>query len=145
MRTWLFRTLFGDEYVALRFARVEAERLRLERDKLQLRVNEIEAARRPARFRLDGGMTEEQIESQLQGTAQTPTVRAIMAKIDAKIVELCDRATNPPGERITPEMRAYESGGANAITELKQTLEDLVAAKAEKNEDPRLNTQLRHD
>jgi hypothetical protein len=52
-----------------------------------------------------------------------------MSLVDRKIMEMSDRATNPPSATNPADLRTYESGGANAIAEFKTRLQELTAAK----------------
>lgn len=125
IRNWLFRELFAAEYIQLhRWQEVAQVHLR-EVERLEREINLFTQARR-ARFKLDGGLPEEEIQRRLAGQAETPVMQAVTALIDAKIVEMSDRATNPPSEINTQDLRTYESGGANAIAEFKARLQEVT-------------------
>lgn len=112
MKTLIFRLLFGAEWRELQ---------------------RVRALSRPARFQLEGGLDERTIRRRLAGAGDNAVLKAVMAVVDRKIVSMSDRATNPPSEVNTPELRTYEAGGANAITELKTELQALVEATPEED------------
>lgn len=111
---------------------IPAVRRAIEAEKMRLRE---ECRPRPARFKVDGGMPEEQIATHLAGTAETPIVRAIMAHLDARIVAQSDVATDAPRDPMpgvpayTAEMRLHDAGGAHHLADLKARLQELTAAK----------------
>lgn len=130
IRAWLFRELFATEYTQLsNYARIADAAIR----EARIAQGELDALRagRPARFVLEGALPEDQLARRLAGTATNPIVGAVMALVDRKIVEMSDRATNPPTAENTAELRTYESGGANAIAEFKARLQELTAVVAE--------------
>lgn len=96
---------------------------------------------RPARFRLEGGMTEETIEMHLAGTEHQPTVKAILARIGARVVRASDQATDEPRETVvvdgrtlpgySEEMRLYDSGRTSAFAEMLADLQQLTAPRPE--------------
>lgn len=125
IRAWLFRELFAAEYVNLNsLQRAFTASLR-EVERLEQAHNALIHGRR-ARFKLEGGLPDEEIARRLVGQAETPVMQAVMALIDAKIVEMADRATNPPNEVNTADLRTYEAGGANAIAEFKTRLQEVA-------------------
>jgi hypothetical protein len=123
MKNWLFKLLFGGEYAKIQSLERENEDLR---QRATMRRD-----RRVARFKLEGGLPEDQVARRLAGAQDAPLIQAVMALVDAKIVEMSDRATNPPSSANTPDLRTYEAGGANAIAEFKTRLQELTAATAE--------------
>lgn len=131
IRNWLFRELFAAEYILLNDANARVERYAAE---VRRAFDEKEDLRRSraARFVLEGGLAEAEIERRLTGTIKTPVIEAVMALVDRKIVEMSDRATNPPTATNTADLRVYEAGGANAIAEFKARLQDLTKPAEEK-------------
>lgn len=136
--------------------RLEAENARLEErikkstlhaEALGYKLQELRAWRKPARFMLEGGMTDGEIERALAGAEGSPIVRAIMAHIGAKLVRKADDATDAPREMITTaerviegytaEMRLHDAGGASHLAELLGELQALTAAKAAEEEKPK--------
>ncbi len=101
-------------------------------------------APRPARFKLDAVMSEEEIERTLRGSHASPLVKAIIAHVGSKIVSASDTATDVPretvgtGERAIPpytgEMRLHDSGRASGFAELLGDLQRLTE-KAEENDE----------
>lgn len=93
-------------------------------------------APRPARFKLDAVMSEEEIERTLRGAHGSPIVKAIVAHVGAKIVTTSDAATDVPREMIvsadrvippyTGEMRLHDSGRASGFAELLSDLQQLT-------------------
>jgi hypothetical protein len=124
MKNWLIKKLFAAEFQKLTALEKECEQA-------YIRIGRMECDQRPARFRLDGGMPEEEIAERLAGTAETPVIQAIVAELDRKIIQMSDRATGAPSDINTPELRTYEAGGANAIAEFKSRIADLTATREE--------------
>lgn len=122
IRAWLFRQLFADEYAQLNYVTAERGHWRALAEKL---------TPRPARFVHEAPLSETEVARRLAGTIKTPVLEAVMSLLDRKLVEMSDRATNPPSEVNTPDLRTYEAGGANAIAELKSRLEDLAKPQEE--------------
>jgi hypothetical protein len=93
-------------------------------------------APRPARFKLDAAMSEEEIERTLRGAYGSPIVKAIVAHVGAKIVTISDLATDVPREMIvssdrvippyTGEMRLHDSGRASGHAELLSDIQRLT-------------------
>lgn len=113
-----------------------------------LRLLAKQSPSRPARFKLEDAMPEDQIERHLGGTADSAVVKAIVAAIGTRIVRLSDQATDAPretitqGERViagyTGEMRLHDAGGASALAELLRSLQTLTAhADEESTEKPK--------
>lgn len=130
IRNWLFRELFATEYQQLHNYRSIAENALREASAAHGALDQLRAGRR-VRFLLEAGLPEEQVMRRLAGTHANPIVTAIMALVDRKIIEMSDRATNPPSVENTAELRTYEAGGANAIAEFKARLQELTAEKEE--------------
>lgn len=96
----------------------------------------------PARLVVDGGMAAEAISEALAGTLKTPIMAAVLAVVNQKVVELCDRATDPPRQqvvlpdRVTPgygsEERMHDAGGAACAADILETLQGLATPKDEK-------------
>jgi hypothetical protein len=131
IRNWLFRELFATEYMQLHnYQRIADQALR----EATAAAEELDRLRRgrPARFIMDqASMGEEEIARRLAGTQQNPALQAVMALVDRKIVEMSDRATNPPSAENTADLRTYEAGGANAMTEFKTRLAGLTEPRPE--------------
>ena len=123
MKKLLFKLLFGDEYLKIQQLESDLETAR--------QNNATRRERRVARFALEATVSEAEVARRLAGTIKTPVVEAVMSLIDHKIIEMSDRATNPPTTANTPDLRTYEAGGANAIAELKARLQDLAAPQEE--------------
>lgn len=128
MKNWLFKLLFGAECAKIQQLERENEDLR--------RNNATRRERRVARFALEAAITEAEVARRLAGTIKSPVVEAVMSLIDRKIIEMSDRATNPPTTANTPDLRTYEAGGANAIAELKARLQDLATPQEEEKAAP---------
>jgi hypothetical protein len=96
---------------------------------------------RPARFALEGGMSEEMIGQLLRGTEKLPQVRAIVALLSAEIVLLSDRATDAPREAVqlpdrtiapyTEQMRLHDAGGASHVARILARVQELAVARDE--------------
>lgn len=129
MINWIFRIIFAAE--CREIARLQA----LLRTAVA-RAEQRAALRPAARIKLEGGLPYEEIVRRLRGTEQVPIVQAIAALLDAKIVEMCDRGTNPPSASFTQELRTYEGGGANAISEFKVALDEMTGAATEEHSEP---------
>lgn len=125
IRNWIFRELFAAEYVRLHHWQEIAQAHLRTVEGLEKELAGFTQSRR-ARFKLDAALSDEEINRRLAGQSETPVLQAITALIDAKIVEMSDRATNPPSEINTPDLRTYEAGGANAIAEFKARLQELT-------------------
>jgi hypothetical protein len=127
IRSWLFRALFAAECAQLNKATADSDywRSRAMRREDEQRIGRI------ARFKIAGGMADLEITRRLRGAHDSPIVQAVQALLDAKIVEMTDRATNPPSAANTAELRTYESGGANAVAEFKVRLQELTAPAEE--------------
>lgn len=130
IRNWLFRELFATEYTQLNTYRQLATNALQTANQAQAELEQLRQPRR-VRFMLEAGLPEEQIVRRLAGTIETPAIQAVMALVDRKIVEMSDRATNPPSDALPPDLRTYEAGGANAIAEFKSRLQDLTALPPE--------------
>lgn len=95
----------------------------------------LKLPKRPARFALHGGMTEDAIAEQLHGTEKMPMMLAVVAHISAEIVRLADVSTDAPRDpvvlpdRIIPgysaEQRLHDAGGASHLAELLEKLQEL--------------------
>lgn len=119
--------------------RDDCEAARRESAALRAQLAELnkKASPRVARFRLDGGMTEEEIRRTLRGTKDSPIVKAIEAHLGASIVRDSDAATGEPRELIvtpertlapyTAEMRLHDAGKASALAALLAELQELTA------------------
>lgn len=100
------------------------------------RLLERQTWRPPARIAIAAEMTDAQIEDRLAGTHTTEPVKAILAKIGGRVIELADRSTDAPrGERqtrdgtipaFTGEDRLHVAGGAAALAELLGELQALT-------------------
>lgn len=94
---------------------------------------------RAARFKLEGGMSADEIATALVGTHDTGAVKAIIAHVSRKIVTSADRATDAPAalivtgdraiEPYTAENRLHDSGRASAFAETLADLQELTAAQ----------------
>lgn len=89
---------------------------------------------RPARIRLEDVMSEEEIGRHLGGTADSPVVKAILAKTSQSLVMAVDRASDEPSDAFTTEQRTHTAGGASALAQLLAELQELVVSKEKKEE-----------
>ena len=139
LRAWLHRKLFGAECRWAAEDRAQLWLLRKDNAELCAALRKLE--RKPARLEVAGGMTAQQIEDRLAGAHSSEPVRAILAKIGAKIIELSDRATDAPREQMETrdgvipafghDDRIYVAGGAAALAELQSDLQELVKDRPE--------------
>lgn len=146
IRAWLFRELFADEYTELNNAVAARDYSRRKLVDLQDREAARTAVRRPARFRLEGGLSEELIAARLRGTQKSGVIEAVLAHIAAKVVGLSDRATDSPyGERVTAEgvtpaftadERLHLAGQAAGVAEILRELQELTAPEEEEKKAP---------
>lgn len=110
------------------------------------------AAPKGARLRLEGGMSVEDIERTLGGTKSSPAVKAIEALISTRLVEASDKSNDEPREAVmlpgqvitgfTTEMRTHAAGGAWALANLLQEIQELTASRGvAKGEEKKENVQ----
>ena len=102
-----------------------------------------EKKRRPAKMESVGPMTEEAVAEALVGTETSQMVKAINAKITAKIVDLSDRATDAPRETMlirgetvtgyTADQRMHDAGGAAHLADLLAELQEMTKARTTEN------------
>lgn len=105
----------------------------------QLAHHLMESKPRPARMVVESGMSEESIGETLAGTQASPTMKAVCAIINARIVDLADTATDRPREpmqltdRFVPgyssDERLHDSGGVFHLADLLAQLQDLSKAR----------------
>lgn len=138
IREKLFILLFAAEYerlqeLALHIKNVQSLNWQL-RDKLDRLPQPW-----PARFKLEGGLPEEEIAQRLGGTGKTPVMQAVVAHLGKKVVILCDRATDAPrpamtmsnGATLAPfteQERLHYAGQAAGVAEILAELQELTAA-----------------
>lgn len=139
MKELLFRLLFGAEFERLKKAEALYASSVSNRAELARKIEDLEA-RRPARIENAAEMTEEQIAERLAGTENSPPVKAVLAKIGAKVIALSDQATDAPrGEIVTREGvipaftnddRLHLAGGAAHLAELLRDLQALAKPRS---------------
>lgn len=129
LRNQIFRRLFAAEYSELLAAREAVT-------ELQDTVRGLLEPRAPARIVAEAVMTDEQIAKALAGSHESPPIKAVVAKMQARVVALSDRATDAPHGPIvtregtipafTEEERLYLAGQASGVAELLGELQELT-------------------
>lgn len=156
-RQWLFRKLFAAEWAQLEVVRecnrlmeeqlekaCVAHGLSLAHPRIWNVLDELARLKRgrPARFKLEGGMSPEQIGERLRGQEKSQVILAIVAHLSAKIVDLADKSTDAPrgathlrnGDVLpafTETERLHFCGQAAGAAEVLAELQELTAAGEE--------------
>lgn len=108
----------------------------------QLAETRRKAAPRPARLRIEGGMTPEQVQAALAGHRDVPAIKAVLDHVSHLVVQAADLATDEPRDPVrepdrliqgfNAEQRTHAAGRACALAELLADLQRLTAAKEER-------------
>jgi hypothetical protein len=104
---------------------------------LELEARVAKLAPKPARMRAEDAMSEEAIAELLHGMETNPILRAVCAKLQARIVEASDKATDAPRETLVrpngeviagynSEQRLHDAGGAAHLAMLLAELQELA-------------------